>query len=278
MSDPTQRRVTSSDGVSLVVYECGDPDRPTVVLVHGYPDNHAVWDAAASELAVGHHVVSYDVRGTGASDKPRERAAYRVERLVEDLYAVAGAVSPDSPVHVVGHDWGSTQAWEAMVDERATTRVRTFTSISGPSLTYGGAWLRDLRRDPRSKLRQIAHSYYVLLFQLPRLPELAVRSGRLDAALPKNVPHGEADMVNGLELYRANVFPALRRAPRPTRLPVQVIAPGRDPFVTPAWALESPRPFVDDLTTRRIDAGHWVIVEQPAEIARLVREFVAAHG
>jgi pimeloyl-ACP methyl ester carboxylesterase len=277
MPEVKERRVTSSDGVSLAVYERGVAHRPTVLLVHGYPDNHAVWDAVADELAEDHHVVSYDVRGTGASDKPAERAAYRVERLVDDLFAVAGAVSPDLPVHVVGHDWGSTQAWEAMIDERAAARVRSFTSISGPSLTYGGVWLRNLRRDPRSKLRQIGHSYYVLLFQLPRLPELAVRSGRLDGALPEGVPHSEADKVNGLQLYRANVFPAFRRAPRPTRLPVQVIAPGRDPFVTPAWALESPRPFVGDLTTHRIDAGHWVIVEQPAEIARMVREFAAFH-
>src|SRR5579875_4214832 len=166
MAAASERRVTSSDGVSLVVYERGDSGRPTVVLVHGYPDNHAVWDAAADELAADHHVVSYDVRGTGASDKPRERAAYRVERLVDDLFAVAGAVSADLPVHVVGHDWGSTQSWEAMVDERAGTRIASFTSISGPSLVYGGVWLRNLRTDPRSKLRQLAHSYYVLLFQL----------------------------------------------------------------------------------------------------------------
>jgi pimeloyl-ACP methyl ester carboxylesterase len=116
MAEVTQRRVTSSDGTSLVVYERGDLGAPTVLLVHGYPDNHAVWDAVAEDLAADQHVVTYDVRGIGASDKPRERAAYRVDRLVDDLFAVAGAVSPDSPVHVVGHDWGSVQAWEAMVD------------------------------------------------------------------------------------------------------------------------------------------------------------------
>ena len=37
MTTPT-RHVLSTDGVSLAVYETGDPERPTVVAVHGYPD------------------------------------------------------------------------------------------------------------------------------------------------------------------------------------------------------------------------------------------------
>src|SRR5438309_1175852 len=67
------RRVTSTDGVTLAVYEHGDPAAPTIVAVHGYPDNHSVWDGVVELLSDRFHVVTYDVRGAGASDKPSAR-------------------------------------------------------------------------------------------------------------------------------------------------------------------------------------------------------------
>ena len=273
MSAPRERRVEAPDGVSLAVYEFEPANAPTLVLVHGYPDNHAVWDALIGAFAERFHVVSYDVRGTGASDKPRERRAYRMERLVADLNAVLDLVSPATPVHLVGHDWGSVQCWGAVTDERTAVRVASFTSISGPCLEYGGVWLRRLREHPRASLRQAAHSYYVLLFQLPRLPELAMRRGLGERALPQDVPRSDADKINGLQLYRANIFPRLARKPVPTRLRVQVIAPLRDPFETPEFAIDSARPWVDDLTVHTVPAGHWVISQQPELVAPLIVDF-----
>src|SRR3954463_4606689 len=250
------RRVTSSDGVELAVYQSGAPDAPTVLLVHGYPDNHAVWDGVADLLAARFSVVTYDVRGTGASDQPRPVRAYRIPQLVADLLAGVQAVSPNRPVHLVGHDWGSIQCWPALVDERLTGRIATFTSISGPSLDYSGAWLRRSHEHPLDSLRQLGHSYYVGLFQIPGLPELAIRRGLLDRGLERisaRSPGGagrtampartEADKLNGLQLYRANVVGRLRRPrPVPADLPVQLVVPEQDPFVTPALALGSPPP------------------------------------
>ncbi|HJT04194.1 MAG TPA: alpha/beta fold hydrolase, partial [Pseudonocardiaceae bacterium] len=65
--------ITATDGVTLRVHESGPPDAPTVICVHGYPDDHTVWDGVVAELALRYHVVSYDVRGAGESGKPRGR-------------------------------------------------------------------------------------------------------------------------------------------------------------------------------------------------------------
>ncbi len=64
-----ERRVLTG-GVELCVAELGDPGRPTVVLVHGYPDSKEVWSRVAPRLAERFHVVAYDVRGTAV---PRRR-------------------------------------------------------------------------------------------------------------------------------------------------------------------------------------------------------------
>jgi pimeloyl-ACP methyl ester carboxylesterase len=283
VTSPT-RHVASSDGTSIAVYESGDRARPTVVAVHGYPDDHAVWDGVVALLAEEFHVVTYDVRGAGASEAPPQRAGYRIPQLVDDLVAVLDAVAPGEDVHLLGHDWGSVQSWGAVVDPRVEPRLLSFTSISGPSLDYAGTWLRDIRRHPGPALRQLAESSYIGFFQLPRVPEAAIRAGLLDRLLAWTSQASgagerrrpERDAVNGLELYRANFLTRMTRpAPASTVVPVQVIAPRRDPYISVRLACEAPEPFVPDLRTRVVDGGHWVVTEDPELVVGLVREFVA---
>ncbi|WP_197522084.1 TetR/AcrR family transcriptional regulator, partial [Mycobacterium gordonae] len=59
--------INASDGVTLAVhrYTDIDPARPTVLAIHGYPDNHHVWDGVAELLCGRYNVVAYDVRGAG---------------------------------------------------------------------------------------------------------------------------------------------------------------------------------------------------------------------
>ncbi|MBO0842513.1 MAG: alpha/beta fold hydrolase, partial [Nocardioides sp.] len=91
MTEVTERHVETSDGLTLAVYEQGPRKAPTVVLVHGYPDNHTVWDAVASTLAERFHVVAYDVRGTGRSGVPDSTAGYRLTQLSADFKSVIDA-------------------------------------------------------------------------------------------------------------------------------------------------------------------------------------------
>ncbi len=65
--------VDSSDGVRIAVYEEGNPDGPTVVLVHGWPDSHVLWDGVAPLLADRFRIVRYDNRGVGHTSVRRSR-------------------------------------------------------------------------------------------------------------------------------------------------------------------------------------------------------------
>jgi pimeloyl-ACP methyl ester carboxylesterase len=268
------RFVTSTDGVRLAVHVSGKPDGPVLVAVHGFPDNHSVWDGVAAELGDEFRVVTYDVRGAGESDKPTGRAAYRVTQLGDDLLAVLDDVSPDAPVHLLGHDWGSMQLWEPLAEPRFASRVATFTSISGPSLDHAGVWLRD-RGHLGATLRQLAASTYMGLFQVPRLPELALRRAPVERVAGRAVRRSAADKTNGINLYRANVARRVLR-PRPPHLhlPVLVLAPVDDPYAQLRTATEAPVPFVADLTVERIPGSHWVVTEDPGRVAEHVRSFI----
>jgi pimeloyl-ACP methyl ester carboxylesterase len=283
-------RVVSADGTRLAVYQDGHPSNPTVVAIHGFPDNHTVWDGVAELLAGRYHVVRYDVRGAGESDKPAGRRAYRMDRLSEDLAAVIDATSPDAPVHLLAHDWGSIQTWGSVTAPHMQRRLASFISISGPSIDHAGIWIRRIHQHPVAVLRQLIESYYILLFQLPRVPEALLSSragerlldraaaiGSVSAPSMDPVVRSTADRLNGINLYRAN-FPQRLLRPRPGRtdLPVLVLTPERDIFATPAVQTQAPAPYVPNLQTRSVAGGHWVVSDQPQLIAGFAMEFFAS--
>lgn len=291
---PTHTRVRSGD-VSIAVREHTPPGpgRPTVVLVHGYPDRQDTWDALVARLPLDRwHVVTYDVRGAGGSDAPAARAAYRTERLVDDLVAVVDAVADGAAFHLVGHDWGSVQLWDAVVaeatDPRLRGRIASFTSLSGPSLDQTTLVMRHPQGRRLAVLRQMLRSTYVVLFCLPVVPVLAWRCGhrllgRLVATregLPRDHwgPGLGADAVHGLELYRANVRRRLR-SPRTvhTDVPVLVVHPARDRFLT-AVLTEDLEQICSDVRLEVVDAGHWLAVTHPGPVARLVSDHVQRHS
>jgi pimeloyl-ACP methyl ester carboxylesterase len=287
-------RVRSGD-ISIAVRRHGraGPGRPTVVLVHGYPDRQDTWDALVAHLPLDRwHVVTYDVRGAGGSDVPARRAGYRTERLVDDLVAVLDAVlGPGDRAHLVGHDWGSVQLWDAVAaeptDSRLTGRIASFTSVSGPSLDQVA--LLSRRPDGRrlALARQQARSWYVGAFQVPVLPQLLWRAGhqRIGRAVAAREglpgdhwgPGLADDAVHGLELYRANLLRRMRRpTPFRTDVPVLVVHPTRDRFVGEVL-LEDLDDRCSDLRVVRVDAGHWVVVTHAAEVAALLVEHVDSH-
>ena len=290
---PTTERHVQGAGLRLAVHEQGPTaGAPHVVLVHGYPDSQRLWQPVAQRLGDAMHVVTYDVRGAGASDVPAGRAGYRVELLVDDLVAVLDACVPAGErVHLVGHDWGAVQLWEAVLaaadDPRLGGRLASYTAVSGASLDHVAHLLRNPRGRRLRLLRQLAHSWYVGLFLLPVLPELlwrvagprldrgARRPGGAETAGPgRGLVH---DATNGLNLYRANV---VRRARRPrsrrTDVPVLAVAPRRDPFLT-ALMVEDLDRLCSDVRVVRPDTGHWLPREDPDLLAGLVREHVLAH-
>lgn len=290
-----ERRV-STGGIELCVVELGDTTRPTIVLVHGYPDSKEVWTQVARQLAEQWHVVLYDVRGHGRSTAPVPlRGGFTLEKLTDDFLAVADAVSPDRPVHVVGHDWGSVQAWEFATVSRTEGRIASFTSMSGPSLDHFGHWIKQRMSRPTPRrlgqlLGQGAKSWYVYMLHTPVLPELAWR-GPLGKRWPRilerleKVPAGDYptpslpdDAAHGAWLYRDNVRSRLRR-PRTdafAHVPVQLITPTGDMFLS-EQLYDDLDTWVPQLTRRSLPAKHWVPRTRPDQLASWIGEFAAVN-
>ncbi|OKK16979.1 short-chain dehydrogenase [Streptomyces sp. CB02488] len=290
-----ERRVATG-GIELCVVELGEATRPTIVLVHGYPDSKEVWTQVARQLADRWHVVLYDVRGHGGSTAPVPlRGGFTLEKLTDDFLAVAAAVSPDRPVHVVGHDWGSVQAWEFATVSRTEGRIASFTSMSGPSLDHFGHWIKQRMARPTPRrvgqlLGQGAKSWYVYMLHTPVLPELAWRGPlgkrwpgileRLEKVPPGDYPTASLpdDAAHGAWLYRDNVRTRLRRprADAYAHVPVQLITPTGDIFLS-EQLYDGLDAWVPQLTRRSLPAKHWVPRTRPDQLASWINEFAAAN-
>lgn len=285
--------VTASDGVPLAVhaYTGIDKQRPTILAVHGYPDNHHVWDGFATNLAERYNFVAYDVRGAGESSTPASRLGYRLTQLVADIGAVIDSLGVDQ-VHLLGHDWGSIQCWAAVTDDSVMGRIASFTSISGTQLNYAGKFLRS-PRTPRAAVdvaKQFLASSYIWFFLCPGAPEVSIRVralvkvfeaveriGRPNTSSRRGAAYRSIDdYLNGLNLYRANmpgpILAAGRQLPRIT-VPVQVLVARKDYFVSPAL-----QRFTGSIPAGSriipIDGGHWVVNSHPDVVARLTGEWV----
>lgn len=295
---PTRRTVTSlpdtqGSPVELAVFESGRRGAPCVVLVHGWPDTHRLWDGVAALLSEGLHVVSYDVRGHGESSRVPAVEDLELGALARDLFAVIDAVSPDAPVHLVGHDWGSVQAWEAVCEPGASERIASFTSISGPNLDHLALWVRDRFAHPSPRnvvqpLAQGASSLYTAVFMTPVGPWLFSRIAsparwsrflRLVDEVPQDptrfAPTFREDIVNGLRIYRANI-PRLLRHPRERRtsVPVLQLVPTRDIAVRAASFADTPL-WAEDVRRVEVPRGHWVPLSAPEVVAAEVSAFIA---
>ncbi|MGW6699149.1 alpha/beta fold hydrolase [Nocardia sp. NPDC055049] len=283
--------IETTDGHRLVVTTAGDLARPTVVLVHGFPDDQTVWNGVARVLSDRFHTVTFDVRGSGESDKPRAVSAYRKDQLAADIGAVAAAVSPDRPVHLVGHDWGAVQAWHAAAAPATRSAIASLTSISGPCLDGVPHWLRSSLAAGPAGWRAVATMWksplYMGALATPVLGALLCRLGLVDAAIglahrleagvaPNISPHRARDNRAGLKIYSANLVPTLLRPHlRRVGVPVQVLAPRRDIFITPA-AQRDVAHVADQWQVHDVDGGHWAPAFNPAEIADRIRAFVDA--
>lgn len=294
MAEITERFVDSTDGVRVAVYEEGNPTGPTVVLVHGWPDSHVVWDGVVPLLADRFRVIRYDNRGAGKTSVPKPVSAYTMACYADDFAAVIDAVAPGEPVHVLAHDWGSAGMWEYLSRSGASDHVASYTSVSGPSPDHLNRYIiGSLKRPyrPRQFVRALSQFFsfaYMGFFSIPVVGRLAVRGFIADAVrrllvvrdgIPREQLHHsdtyKTDAANSLKVYGANYFRSVTsaRTDHYVDVPVQVIVNTRDQFVRP-YVYDDLHQWVPRLWRRDIRAGHWSPMSHPQVLAQAVAELV----
>jgi pimeloyl-ACP methyl ester carboxylesterase len=271
------------NGQSLYAAVAGPDDGPLVVLLHGFPEMSYGWRHQIGPLAAaGLRVAALDQRGYGHSSKPSGRKAYRLDELASDVVSAARSLGRER-FSLVGHDWGGIVAWHLAA--QAGTPVERLAILNAPRADSFAGYLA---RHPVQALM----SSYVAGFQLPVLPELALRAGDfalLRAALESNSRPGTFSeeeiavyrsawampgaLTTMLNWYRALGL-ARRREARRIRVPTLVVWGDRD-FALQAGLAEASAAACDDAEVVHVaDAGHWIQHEEPDRVTTLLLAFL----
>ena len=272
------------DGIELHVARAGEG--PPVILLHGFPENWHSWHRQVSALVgAGFSVLAPDMRGYNLSDRPAKREAYHLRHLVADVVALVRATGYPR-AHVAGHDWGGIVAWTF-----AGTHPELLDKLVILNAPHLQIYLEKVRRPP-----QVFKSWYVLFFQLPALPELALSAcdfravrnmfsrypARKGAFSDEDIDEyiealsRPGALTAALNYYRANLTPDALQMARSARSGAEtlVIWGALDPALG-TDLLEGLDRVAPRIRIHRIpDAGHWVQNEAPEEVNRVLTEFL----
>lgn len=103
-------------------------DGPPLLLLHGFPQTHAMWHRIGPELAADFTVIAPDLRGYGASAKPHGTAHYSFREMAADPLALMRDLGFDR-FHLVGHDRGARTAHRMALDAPDAVQSLTLMDI-----------------------------------------------------------------------------------------------------------------------------------------------------
>ena len=296
MSGLELTRIALPTGVTLSVQLGGREGTEPIMLLHGFPESHRTWRRIAPELARDYFVVAPDQRGFAGSDKPDGVEAYKPDRTVEDLFALADALELER-FTLVGHDWGGAIAWLAAL--RRPDRLARLVIVNAP---HPLAFQRSVIEDEAQR----AASQYIRAFRNP-LMEKGIEAMGLETFFDKTFrSHADAAAISSeekqayleewsrpgaltamLNWYRASdlvvpqvgedaSLPLWTRAPFPhVKVPTLVIWAMLDKALLPVQ-LQGLDELVDDLRIVAVaEAGHFVPWERPEPVLAAIRDYMA---
>lgn len=271
------------NGIKMHVAVAGNG--PPIVILHGFPEFWYSWRHLIPRLAQNFSVIAPDLRGYGQTEIPE--SGYGLDNLAKDIADLIDTAGGRAVL--VGHDWGGVIGWH--VAASYPEKVEAYVTVAGPHPAH---YLDLLRRNPR----QLIMSLYVLFFQIPFIPEWMLSRNRgmvLARTMQKSTGRpgvfSEADLEPyreqwsrieglraGLNYYREVVGDRLKIAgfykDKKVACPVCVVWGDRDPFLSLAqteglekWCESAPIVNVIE------ECGHWISLEAPAELHRLIMEF-----
>jgi pimeloyl-ACP methyl ester carboxylesterase len=260
------------------------PDKPTVILLHGFPVTSAMWIELIEPLArAGFQVVAFDQRGYSPEARPANLDAYDVDKLTDDVMAVADAVGA-SQFHLVGHDWGAAVGWSTVL-----TYPERVLSWTGLSIAHPAAFSQALENDPDQQSR----SGYFALFRTPWLSEsiFSFNNFSLLRGLYQTMLRDQADeylavfsepkaLTAALNWYRAmgtgpgNLDEINTDVHTPTLFiwGNQDAAVGRSAIDAMAAYMKGPYRSVET------NAGHWLLTDEPQRVIDEVLRHISYVG
>lgn len=238
----------------------------TIVMIHGWPDTHALWDAQVPVLAPHLRCVRFTLPGF---DLQRGRRGLDLEAMTAQLAAIVDAVSPGQPVTLLLHDWGAVYGYQYAM--RHAERVARLVGVDVGEVS-SSEFVRSLSW--KAKLGIAAYQgWLALAYLMPAaLGDRMTRWMARQLRAPAPAAHIAAQMNHP---YVSNWTGGFMRslAVRP-RCPMLFVFGQRKPFMFHASAWAERIAATPGGAVRGLPTGHWVMVQQPEAFNRILLDWL----
>ncbi len=306
-------RIVDTGEVKLAVHEEGSG--PPLILIHGFPELAYSWRHQLPALAAaGYRAIAPDMRGYGGSDKPPRVTDYAIQNLVGDVKGLMAALSIEKAV-IVGHDWGAMLTWQMSLLEpqlmagliclniphmpRPPINPITYMRFrlgkdfyivnfqksdeadrrfaEDPRRFINALMRRRQFRKGRSEKRRGKRPPLSLLWLMEQEQpggEPLLSEEELDVYATAFAEGGFTGPINWYRNWAAN-WKSTKGVDQTVRVPALFIGADSD-IVISRKRIAAMTPYVEDLEIRMIeDCGHWTQQEKPAELNRIMLDWLA---
>jgi pimeloyl-ACP methyl ester carboxylesterase len=275
------------DGIGIFYREAGSPQRPTLVLLHGFPSSSHMFRDLIPKLAGRYHVIAADMPGYGYSDQPPpDKFTYTFDHIanVMDHFLDSVGVKKYS---VYMQDYGAPIGFRLLV--KHPNRIQSIISQDGNAYTEGLSpfWAEFIapywkERTPESekKVRSLL-TIDTTRFQYSKgfpHPEYVSPDSYTFDQMALDRPGNQEIQLALMYDYQNNVaqYPQWHETLRTAKTPVLAVWGKNDPIFLPAGA-EAFKRDAPDAEIHLLDSGHFALEDQSQTIADYILAFLPNH-
>nr|XP_021183905.2 epoxide hydrolase 3 [Helicoverpa armigera] len=275
------------NGTVLHYVESGDPSKPLMLFLHGFPEFWYSWRHQIVEFQKDYWCIAVDMRGYGDSERPEGVSSYRMELLIEDVRDLIRQLGREKTI-LISHDWGGLIACEFR--NKYPEVLNGLVMLSSTSRT---SWAREIWSNPVQRKA----SWYVFLYRAPMIAEKMLSMNDLGfyetfMLFPEKKATDAEDnecykywfrktfaLTPPINYYRANFSYGLPEiVEHKENVPMLVAHAGNDPYICHSLLDTMKKEYSTIETTIIENTGHFMQQEDPEKVNKVIRDFLSKNN
>lgn len=259
-----------------------------LVLIHGWPQSHFCWKRIIPYIEGDWRIITPDLRGLGDSERSLEQDKYRKVELARDMLELLNELKVQDCI-IVGHDWGGAVTQEMAVLEPNRIKKMVLINISVINNLKGNL-------EAQQKLNSMGNyvSWYQHFQQQKHLPEAMIKGNEAvwlgyilysfsGIGFPKDAmqeyircyqkDHTPCTGANYYRTFRDDIQRWMELSGLVFKMPSLYIHGTKDMVIIPEFLNHIETCFAD-IRVKEVDSGHFVMEEQPEEVAKHLNDFL----